>query len=244
MHPILTKLGAFYNNLPKIHLKNLTFSINFLPNFPPISIPFSKEMHPILTELGAFYNNLPKIHPSYVIWAPLSLMKPPIAIPNFAKKHPKRQAHIRIPCQCENPPPGQTPDRGKCWKAIWPKNCLFMRVKKEKMSIMHTFKNKQKSLTDKRKDILSLCVCIRFEFHHRFSTFHIKPSKSQSTSRNCLQVLPKGEMPKSTSDSTRTKLGSQRQVYMRPPQELVRGWIFGPWASSLMMEAATYKISL
>ena len=28
----------------------------------------------------------------------------PIAIPNFAKKHPKRQAHIRIPRQCENPP--------------------------------------------------------------------------------------------------------------------------------------------
>ena len=35
---------------------------NFLPNFPPISIPFSKEKHPILIKLGAFYNNLPKIH--------------------------------------------------------------------------------------------------------------------------------------------------------------------------------------
>ena len=79
--------------------------INFLKNFPPISIPFSKEKHPIWIKLGAFYNNLPKIHPIYVIWAPSSLMKtPPIAIPNFAKKCPKRQAHIRIPCQCENPP--------------------------------------------------------------------------------------------------------------------------------------------
>ena len=29
---------------------------------------------------------------------------PPITILNFAKKRPKRQAHIRIPCQCENPP--------------------------------------------------------------------------------------------------------------------------------------------
>ena len=28
---------------------------------------------------------------------------PPIAIPNFVKKHPKRQVHIRIPCQCETP---------------------------------------------------------------------------------------------------------------------------------------------
>ena len=27
-----------------------------------------------------------------------------LAIPNFAKKGPKRQAHIRIPCQCEDPP--------------------------------------------------------------------------------------------------------------------------------------------
>ena len=78
---------------------------NFLPNFPPISIPSSNEKHPILIKLGAFCNKLPKIHPIYVIWAPSSLMKPPpIAIPIFAKKCPKRQAHIRIPCQCENPP--------------------------------------------------------------------------------------------------------------------------------------------
>ena len=27
------------------------------------------------------------------------------AIPNFAKMHPKRQAHIHIPCQSESPPP-------------------------------------------------------------------------------------------------------------------------------------------
>ena len=29
---------------------------NFLPNFPPISIPFLKEKIPILTKLAAFYN--------------------------------------------------------------------------------------------------------------------------------------------------------------------------------------------
>ena len=80
----------------------------FLPNFPPIGIPLSKEKHPILTKLGAFDNNLPKIHPIYVIWAPSSLKKTPIAILNFGKKYPKRQPHIRIPSQCENhpPPPG------------------------------------------------------------------------------------------------------------------------------------------
>ena len=38
---------------------------NFLPNFPPINIPFSKEKHPILTKLGAFYNIWPKIHPTF-----------------------------------------------------------------------------------------------------------------------------------------------------------------------------------
>ena len=32
----------------------------FLPNFPPISIPSSQEKHPISTKLGAFYNDLPK----------------------------------------------------------------------------------------------------------------------------------------------------------------------------------------
>ena len=32
--------------------------------------------HQILPKLGAFYNNLPKMHSIYVIWAPLSLMKP------------------------------------------------------------------------------------------------------------------------------------------------------------------------
>ena len=64
-----------------------------LPNLPPIRMPCLKEKHPILTKLGAYYNNLPKIYPIFKIWAPLSLIKAPIAIPNFAKKHPKRRAH-------------------------------------------------------------------------------------------------------------------------------------------------------
>ena len=76
-----------YVDVPAGPRKSDYLYTNFLPNFLPISIPFSKEKHPI--------------------WAPLSLMKtpPPIAIPNFVKKWPKRQAHIRIPCQCENSPP-------------------------------------------------------------------------------------------------------------------------------------------
>ena len=40
------------------------------------------------------YHDLLKIHPIYVDWAPSSVTKsPPIAIPKFAKKHPKRQPH-------------------------------------------------------------------------------------------------------------------------------------------------------
>ena len=69
-----------------------------LPNFPPISIFNRKASN--FTKLGVFfgffYNNLLKIHPIYLIWAPSSLMKTPlpIAIPNFAKKSPKRQVHM------------------------------------------------------------------------------------------------------------------------------------------------------
>ena len=70
---------------------------NFLPNFPPISIPFSKEKHPILIKLGAFYNNLPKIHPIYVIWAPSSLM-------NFREKVPQKAGTYVYHVNVRTPP--------------------------------------------------------------------------------------------------------------------------------------------
>ena len=76
----------------------------FLPNFPPISIPFSKEKHPIWIKLGAFYNNLPKIHPIYVIWAPSSLKKTPRSLYQISRKSAPKGRHIYVPCQCENPP--------------------------------------------------------------------------------------------------------------------------------------------
>ena len=56
-----------YVDVPARCWKSDFLYTNFLPNFPPISIPFSKEKHPILTKLGAFDKNLPKIHPIYVI---------------------------------------------------------------------------------------------------------------------------------------------------------------------------------
>ena len=87
--------GYFHHNVPAGPQKSDFLYTNFLPNFPPVSTPFLQEKHPILTNLGAFCNNLPKMHQIYVICAPSSLMKNPLtALPNFAKKCPKRQAHI------------------------------------------------------------------------------------------------------------------------------------------------------
>ena len=75
----------------------------FFAHVPTHQYTIFERKYPILTKLGAFYNNLPKIHLVYKILVPLSLMKNlPITIPNFTKKHPKRQAHVCIPCQCEN----------------------------------------------------------------------------------------------------------------------------------------------
>ena len=64
---------------------------NFSPDYPPISILFSIEKHPILSKLDVFYNNLLKFN----LGSFVSDENPPIAIPNFAKKRPKRQAHNR-----------------------------------------------------------------------------------------------------------------------------------------------------
>ena len=90
-----------YVDVPAGPRKSDILYTNFLPNFQPISIPFSKEKHPILTKLEAFYNNLPNV----CNLGSFIFDDPPITIPNFAKKRPKRQAHIRIPCQCEERPP-------------------------------------------------------------------------------------------------------------------------------------------
>ena len=79
---------------------------SFTPNFPPISIPFSKEKHQILTKLGAFYNNLPKIHQPNLhnLDSFVSDENPSIGIPNFAKKCTKRQAHNTYTMSMWEPP--------------------------------------------------------------------------------------------------------------------------------------------
>ena len=85
-----------YVDVPAGPRKSDYLYTNFLPNFPPISIPFSKEKHPIWIKLGAFYNNLPKIHPIYVIWAPSSLMKPSRSLYQISRKSAPKGRHIYV----------------------------------------------------------------------------------------------------------------------------------------------------
>ena len=100
--------GFFHQNrawmcLPD--LENLTISIPILCQiYHPLVYHFLKEKHPILIKLGAFYNNLPKMHPVFVIWAPLSVMKTHRSLYQISRKSAPKSRHIRIPCQCENPP--------------------------------------------------------------------------------------------------------------------------------------------
>ena len=104
--------GYFHQNrtwmcLPD--LENLYFlSTNFLPNIPPISLPFSKEKLPILTKLDAFYNNFPKIHPIYVIWAPSSLLKTPRSLYQISRKSAPKGRHIYVYHVNVRPPGSKT----------------------------------------------------------------------------------------------------------------------------------------
>ena len=116
---VLTPGGGYFHQnrtwmcLPD--LENLTFSIyQFLPNFPPISIPFSKEKHPLLTKLGAFYNNLPKIHPIYVIWAPSSLVNPH-RYTKFREKAPQKAGTYTFTMSMWDPPPGSHQTHAQSW---------------------------------------------------------------------------------------------------------------------------------
>ena len=94
-----------YVDVPARRRKSDFLHTNFLPNFPPISIPFLQEKHTILTKLGAFYNDLPKIHPIYVIWAPSSLMKPPPhRYTKFHEKSPQKAGTCSYTMSMWEPP--------------------------------------------------------------------------------------------------------------------------------------------
>ena len=74
-------------------------------NYPPISIPFSKEKHQILLKLGSFCHNLLKIHPNLCnLGSFISDENPPITLPNFVKiAYQKAGTYIGISYQCETP---------------------------------------------------------------------------------------------------------------------------------------------
>ena len=69
--------------------------INFLPNYPPISIPFSIEKHPILPKLGAFYNNLLKTHP-IIEFGLLRLWRKPTDLYTKSRKTTPKGRHLYV----------------------------------------------------------------------------------------------------------------------------------------------------
>ena len=58
------------------NLKNLTFSIPiFLPNYPPISIPFFDRKEPNFAQIGTFYKKFAQNTLNFWFWAPSSRME-------------------------------------------------------------------------------------------------------------------------------------------------------------------------
>ena len=81
----------------------------FFAKFPTHQYTIFERKAPNLDQIGCFLQQFAQNTPNLCnLGSFVSDENPPIAIPNFAKKCPKRQAHIHIPCQCENPPPGLT----------------------------------------------------------------------------------------------------------------------------------------
>ena len=131
-----------YVDVPAGPRKSDYLYTNFLPNFPPISIPFSKEKHPIWIKLGAFYNNLPKIHPIYVIWAPSSLMKPPDRYTKFREKVPQKAGtYTYTMSMWEPPPPRIQSPRFYKWLTIlnWNKLILVIDILTQILLTLLTF---------------------------------------------------------------------------------------------------------
>ena len=85
-------------------LESLTFSI---PIFRPITHPsvyyFQQKSTQICSNLVLFTTICSKSPNLWNMGSCVSDENPPIAVPNFMKKHLKRQAHTCIPCQCEAP---------------------------------------------------------------------------------------------------------------------------------------------
>ena len=78
----------------------------FFTQFPTHQYTILERKAPNFDQIGCFLQKIAQNTPNLCnLGSFVSDENPPITIPNFVKKHPKRQAHICIPCQCENPPP-------------------------------------------------------------------------------------------------------------------------------------------
>ena len=92
------------------------FFFFFLPNYPPISIPFLIEKYPILSKLNGFYNNLLKIHPIYVFGLLCLWWKPTDCCTKLCKKSLwKAGTCTYIMSMWERPPPLE---RGAIYRGI------------------------------------------------------------------------------------------------------------------------------
>ena len=77
----------------------------FFAQLPTHQYTIFDKKAPNFAQIGCFFTIICSKYTQFLnLGSFISDENPPIAIPNFAKKHPKRQAHISIPCQCENPP--------------------------------------------------------------------------------------------------------------------------------------------
>ena len=80
---------------------------NFLPNFPPISIPFSKGSTQFWPNWVLFTIICPKYTQFYTVWVPLSLMKTPRSLYQISWKSAPKGRHIYAPYTMSmwEPPP-------------------------------------------------------------------------------------------------------------------------------------------
>ena len=85
------------------------YTIFFFALFLTHQYTIFKRKAPNFDQIGCFLQWFAQNIPS---WASSSLMKPAIAIPNFAKKHPKRQAHTYMYVYHVNV---RYPPRPQCW---------------------------------------------------------------------------------------------------------------------------------
>ena len=112
-----------YVDVPAGPQKSDFLYTNFLSNLPPSVYHFQKKSTQFCPNWALFTIICQSSLCS--LGSIISDENPPIAIPNFAKKHPKRQAHMRIPCQCENHPQDFSSWRLRCLFALQIANFLI-----------------------------------------------------------------------------------------------------------------------